>query len=60
MPAPTPSKSRIKNAIEAINAAGMIPGKVTIGPDGSIEVEIVEGEATIEAKRKGPPKWGER
>jgi len=59
MPASTPSKSRIQNVIEAIMAAGLTPGKVAVGPDGSLEVEVVEHQAKPETKRKGPPKWGE-
>jgi len=40
-------------------AAGLTPGKVAVGPDGSLEVEVVEHQAKPETKRKGPPKWGE-
>ncbi|RDC69670.1 hypothetical protein DLJ49_18705 [Rhodovulum sp. 12E13] len=61
MPAATPSKSRIQNAIQAIQAAGLTPGEVVIAPDGSLRVQIADtpAPANVPSQKTGPKKWGE-
>lgn len=43
MPAARPSKAIMTNALGAIVAAGLTPGTLTVGPDGSFHVAIADG-----------------
>lgn len=43
MPAARPSKAIMTNALGAIVAAGLTPGILTVGPDGSFHVVIANG-----------------
>lgn len=54
MPAAKPSKAAIIRAIEAVQAAGLVPAAVFVGPDGSLRIET---QATPPAPVEGdqPP-----
>lgn len=64
MPAARPTKATVTNALCAIVAAGLTPGAVVIGPDGSFRVVIAHGaeEAiapVIAADENAPVKFGD-
>lgn len=41
MSAARPSKATMTNALDAIIAAGLVPGALSVGADGSFRVEVV-------------------
>ncbi|WP_374302601.1 hypothetical protein [Paracoccus sp. (in: a-proteobacteria)] len=75
MPAAKPSQATINNAVRAILAAGLTPGALLIGADGSVRVEILQHDQSLaenrtsgddapkggeEANVAAPRKWGEK
>jgi hypothetical protein len=64
MPAARPSKATLNNALEAIIDAGLTPGVLTVGPDGSFHVEIMQGTEgaiapAIAVNENEPEKYGD-
>lgn len=61
MPAPTVTKAAIQRAIEATQAAGLIPSAVTVCKDGTIRIETAKAKPVDTAKETGqvlgPKKW---
>lgn len=64
MPAAKPSKATMTSALDAIVAAGLTPGVLIVGPDGSFQIEIGQSADgpiahAIAANDNGPEKFGD-
>jgi len=65
MPAPAVTKAAIQRAIEATKAAGLTPSAVVVSKDGTVRVETVTPEKTVDTDKPAaqvlkPKKWAAR